>query len=59
MLTDTTAFEFHCSMRSVISLRHLQRIDNMAKETKMRVVADGDSGERLFASGQSEITDLN
>ena len=37
-LTDTTVFEFHCSMGSVITLRHYNGSKTWSKEPKMRVV---------------------
>ena len=56
-LTDYTALEFHCSMGSIISLHHLQRIDDMVKRATnagSKILA---GGERLF--GRSEIGDFS
>ena len=56
-LTDDTALEFHSSMGSVISLHHLQRIDDMVKRATnagSKILA---GGERLF--GRSEIGDFS
>ena len=53
MMLCLTAFNIHSTMGSVISLHHLQRIDDMVKRARNAGSEILTGGERL--SGQSEL----